>query len=78
MHRVKERLHITSSDKGERGFVARFTFSSYTTSRSKLHYFRQNYTTVKTYLWTTWNWNGLLVGWLQVNSVTRAHHVIYA
>jgi len=30
MHKAKERPHITSSDRGERGFVARFTFSSYT------------------------------------------------
>jgi len=31
--------------------------------RSKLHYFRQNYTTMKTYWWTTWNPNRLLQGW---------------
>ena len=36
--------------------------SIYTIRRSKLHYFRQNYTTVKKYRWTTWNWNGLLQG----------------
>jgi len=48
IHRAKEHPHITSSDRGERGFVARFTFSSYTIRRSKLQYFRQNYTIVKT------------------------------
>jgi len=53
--KLRERPHITSSDRSERGFVARFTFSCYTTWRSKLHKFRQNYTTMKTYLWTTWN-----------------------
>jgi len=78
MHRAKERPHITSSDSGERGFVVRFTFSSYITLRSKLHYSRQNYTTMKTYLWTTWNSIRLLQGWLQVNNVTRTHHAIYA
>jgi len=46
MHEAKERPHMTSSDRGEKGFVARFTFSSYTIWRSKLHYFRQNYTTM--------------------------------
>jgi len=73
-----ERPHITPSDRGERGrgFVARFTFSS-TIWKSKLHYFRQNYTTMETYLWTTWNSNRLVLGWLQVNSFTRAHHAIY-
>jgi len=40
--------HITSSDMVEKGFVARFTFGSYTIWRSRLHYFKQNYTTVKT------------------------------
>jgi len=30
--------------------------------RSKLHYFRQNYTTMETYRWTTWNTNKLLQG----------------
>jgi len=44
MHRAKERPHITSSDRGEMDFVARFTVSSFTIWRSKLHYFRQNYT----------------------------------
>ena len=78
MHKAKERPHITPSDRGERGFVARFTFSSYVIWRSKLHYSRQNYTTMKTYLRTTWNSNRLLQGWRQVNSVTRAHHAIYA
>jgi len=34
---LRERLHITSSDRGERGFVARFTFSFYNIWRSKLH-----------------------------------------
>ena len=62
MHKAKEDPHITSSDRGERGFVARFTFSSYTIWRSKLHYFRQNYTTMKTCLWITWNSNRLLKG----------------
>jgi len=32
---AKERPHVTSSDRGERGFVGRFTFSSYTIWRSK-------------------------------------------
>ena len=50
----------------------------YTIYRSKLHYFRQNYTTMKTYRWTTWNSNRLLQGRLHVNSVTRAHHTIYS
>ena len=57
-----ERLHITSSNRGEWGFVARFTFSSYTIWKSKSHYFRQNYTTMKTYLWTIWNSNRLFSG----------------
>ena len=34
----------------------------YTMWRSKLHYLRQNYTTTKTYGWTTWNSNRLLQG----------------
>ena len=34
----------------------------YTIWRSKLHYFRQNYTTIKTYRWTTWNSNRHLQG----------------
>jgi len=34
----------------------------YTIWRSKLHYFRQNYTTMKTYRWTTWNSSRLLQG----------------
>jgi len=34
----------------------------YTMWTSKLHYFRQNYTTTKTYRWTNWNWNRLLQG----------------
>jgi len=72
-----ERPHITSSDRGERGFVARFTFSPYSIWKTKLHYLRQNYTTMKTYLWTTWKTNRLLLGWFQVNSVTRAQHAIY-
>jgi len=38
----------------------------------------QNYTTMKSYLWTTLNSNRLLQGRLQVNSVTRPHHAIYA
>jgi len=33
----------------------------YTISRSKLHYFRENYTTMKTYRWTTWQSNKLLL-----------------
>jgi len=78
MHKAKERLYIISSDRGERDFVARFTFSCYTIWRSKLHYVRHNYTTMKTYLWATWNSNRLLQEWLQVNSVTRAHHALYA
>jgi len=76
MHKAKERPHITSSNRGEKGFLTRFTFSS-CAIWSKLHYFRQTYTTIKTYRWTTWNSNRLLQGWLQVNSVTRAHHAIY-
>jgi len=32
----------------------------YTIWSSKLHYFRQTYTTMKTYRWTTWNSNRLL------------------
>jgi len=74
---LRERSHITSSDRGESGFIARFTLSSYTIWRSKLHYFRQNYTTVETYLWTTWNSNRLLQGRLQVNSIFRALHAFY-
>jgi len=35
----------------------------YTIWRSKLHYFRQNYTTKKTYRWTTWKSNRLFQGW---------------
>jgi len=31
-----------------------------TPNEGLIHYFRQNYTTVKTYRWTTWNSNGLL------------------
>ena len=34
----------------------------YTIWRSELQYFRQNYTTMKTYRWTTWNSNRLLQG----------------
>jgi len=34
----------------------------YTIWRSKLHCFRKNYTTMKTYRWTTWNSNRLLQG----------------
>jgi len=44
---------------------------------AKLRYFRQNYTTMKTYRWTTWYSNRLLQGWLKVYSVTRAHDAIY-
>ena len=69
--KLREHPHITPSDRCERGFVARFTFSSYTIWWSK-------YTTMKTYLRTTWYSNRMLLGWLQVNSVTRVHHAIYA
>ena len=34
----------------------------YTIWRSKFHCFRQNYTTMTTYRWTTWNSNRLLQG----------------
>ena len=34
----------------------------YTIWRSKVHYFRQNNTTMKKYRWTTWNSNWLLQG----------------
>ena len=50
---------------------------TYTTRRSKLHYFRKNCTSMKTYRWTTWNSNRLLQGRFQDNNVTRAHHTIY-
>jgi len=59
-------------------YIIKSTFNSDTVWRSKLHYFKQNYTTMKTYLWTTWSSIRLLLGWLQVNSVTRAHHAVYA
>jgi len=44
----RERPHITSSDRGE-GFVARFT-SAPTPYEGQNYTFRQNYTTMKTYL----------------------------
>jgi len=34
----------------------------YTIRRSELHHFRQNYATMKTYRWTTWNSNRMLQG----------------
>ena len=50
----------------------------YTIWRSKFHYFRQNYTTVTTYRWTTSNSNRLLHGRTrQVICVTRANHTIH-
>ena len=51
---------------------------NYTIWRSKLHYFRQKYTTMKTCRWTTWNSNRLLQGRFQVSSVARAHRTIYS
>ena len=57
--------------------ASKYDVINYTTWRLKLHYFRQNYTTMKTYRWTTWNSNRLLHGRLQFNSVTRAHRTIY-
>jgi len=42
MHKATECPHITSSNRGERGFVARFTFSSYTHMRVKITLFQIN------------------------------------
>jgi len=60
MHKVKERPHITSSD---RVIILHHMKVKITLFQTKLHHYEK---------WTTWNWNRLLQGWLQVNSVTRA------
>jgi len=45
---------------------------------SNLHYFRQIYTTMKTYQWTTWNSNRLLQGWPKSTASLGLIHTIYS
>jgi len=69
--KLRERPHITSSDRGEGGLSHQIHLQLLHHMKVKITLFQTNYTTMKTYLWTTWSSNRLLLGWLQVNSVSR-------